>query len=320
MKIKEFRSVQKLNFRTEKLARACNVEKQGCFPRLKNFSLPEYETERKLGRVNPRTEDAHYVQPQTLLIWGARLGQQSCSLSLKPTKASHWIKEAGSVSRFSKSFDRAPHNRPVGQMTNCGLVHCVINGLSNRKQIISVQSCVTIVMLNSTCLKGNPWHLPFSIMFICSLWGFMKRLLEEKRQHFLSSGFSLPSPPWDAADRLNSYAKAHATTLYIPISYYRDNTHLPGCDFTSAASSCHFRTWCAKWSRRNTEHHVSGAVPQMIFQNDLERNDKVPLKFMHTAKTEEQHKLWKMASDFSRSHVYTQACKMWSQEYKITCF
>lgn len=143
-------------------------------------------------------------------------------------------------------------------------------------------------------------------MFICSLWGFMKKLPEVKGEHFLSARFSLPPPPWDDTARLKSYAKVHATTLYIiPISYYWGNTHLPGCDFSSAVSSCHLRTWSGKWSRRNTDHHGSGAVPQMIFQNYLERNDKVSLKFMHTAKTEEQHKLWKMASDFSRSHKYT---------------
>lgn len=142
-------------------------------------------------------------------------------------------------------------------------------------------------------------------MLICSLWGFMKRLPEEKGERFLSAGFSLPPPPWDDTARLNRYSKVHTTTLYIPISYYWDSTHVPGCDFSSAVSPCHLRTWSGKWSRRNTEHHGSGAVPQMIFQNDLERNDKVSLKFMHAAKTEEQHKLWKMASDFSRSHIYT---------------
>lgn len=87
MKLKEFRSVQKLSFRTERLARACNVGNQGCFPRLKNFSLPKYETERKVGRVNSSTEDAHYVQPQTLLVWGAESGHLSCS-SLPQTSRS----------------------------------------------------------------------------------------------------------------------------------------------------------------------------------------------------------------------------------------
>lgn len=93
----------------------------------------------------------------------------------------------------------------------------------------------------------------------------MKRLPEEKGEHF----FQLDSPylchPQDATARRNSYAKVHATTLYIPISYYRDNiSHLPGCDFSSAVSSCHIRTWSGKRSRRNTEYHGSGAVPQMI--------------------------------------------------------
>lgn len=79
MKLKEFRSVQKLSFRTEGLARAWNVGNQGCFPRLNNFCLPKYETERKVGRVNSSTEDAHYVQPQALLVWGAESGQLSCN-------------------------------------------------------------------------------------------------------------------------------------------------------------------------------------------------------------------------------------------------
>lgn len=79
MKLKEFRSAQKLNFRTERLARACHVEKQGCFPRPKNFSLPKYETERNVGRFNTSTKDAHYAQPQTLLVWGTGSGQLSCS-------------------------------------------------------------------------------------------------------------------------------------------------------------------------------------------------------------------------------------------------
>lgn len=47
----------------------------------------------------------------------------------------------------------------------------------------------------------------------------MKRLPGVKGEHLLSTRFSLPPPPWDDTARLNSYAKVHATTLYIiPIS------------------------------------------------------------------------------------------------------
>lgn len=35
-----------------------------------------------------------------------------------------------------------------------------------------------------------------------------------------------------------------------------------------------------------------------------QRSDNALLKFMHVAKVEQQHKLWKIASDFSRSHTY----------------
>lgn len=82
-------------------------------------------------------------------------------------------------------------------------------------------------------------------------------------------------------------------------------SHLAGCDFSSAVSSCHLRACSRKRSRQNAECPGSGAVPRMIFHNDLERSDNVSLKFMHAAKTEGQHKLWKTARDFSRSHVYT---------------
>lgn len=70
-------------------------------------------------------------------------------------------------------------------------------------------------------------------------------------------------------------------------------------------SSCHLGAWSGKQSRQNAECPGSGAVLRMIFHNDLERSDNMSLKFMHAAKTEGQYKLWKMASDFSRSHVYT---------------
>lgn len=107
MKLKESRSVQKLNFRTERLARVqCDFEKQGCFPRLKNFPVPKYEESQiNAGNADPRAKDAHCVQPWMRLIWACRIRPAGLQLSpLKPAKKSQQIKEAGNVSGFSKCF------------------------------------------------------------------------------------------------------------------------------------------------------------------------------------------------------------------------
>lgn len=49
---------------------------------------------------------------------------------------------------------------------------------------------------------------------------------------------------------------------------------------------------------------MTRAALQVIFHNDVERSDNALLKFMHIAKVEQQHRLWKIATDFSRSHIY----------------
>lgn len=57
--VKRIQSVQKLKFRTQWPERACNAtEKQGCFPRLKNFPVPKYESEMNTGNADLRAEDA----------------------------------------------------------------------------------------------------------------------------------------------------------------------------------------------------------------------------------------------------------------------
>lgn len=58
-------------------------------------------------------------------------------------------------------------------------------------------------------------------------------------------------------------------------------------------------------SRWDAERPRSRTALWVIFHSDLERSDNALLKFMHAAKTEGQHKLWKMASDLSRSYAYT---------------
>lgn len=146
MKLKEFRSVQKkLNKATGKSLQ-CGFEKQGCFLRLENFPVPKDESEMNVSNADPRAEDSHCVQPWMRLIWGCRVAPAGLQLSSLKLARSHSELRKWEVSvAFQNAFDKAPHSRVTGQMTNCGLVRCVINGLSDRKQIISVQSCVTMV-------------------------------------------------------------------------------------------------------------------------------------------------------------------------------
>lgn len=83
MKLEESRSVQKqLNFRTVTgKSLQCDFEKQGCFPRLKNFPVPKDESEMNVGNADPRAEDAHSVQPWMRLIWACRLRPAGLQLS-----------------------------------------------------------------------------------------------------------------------------------------------------------------------------------------------------------------------------------------------
>lgn len=57
-----------LNSRTGKSLQS-DLEKSGCFPRLKNFPDPKCKSETNLGNAYPRAEDARSVQPQPRLIW-----------------------------------------------------------------------------------------------------------------------------------------------------------------------------------------------------------------------------------------------------------
>lgn len=98
-------SEAKLQNRATGKSLPCDFEKQGCFPRLKNFPIPKYESEANKGNADPRAEDVHRVQPQMRLIWACRIRPAGLQLSpLKPAKKSWRIKEAGSVSGFSKCF------------------------------------------------------------------------------------------------------------------------------------------------------------------------------------------------------------------------
>lgn len=88
------------------------------------------------GNVDPRAEAAHCVQPRTRfilvsIIKPAQLHSCAAVFSFQTCKKSQLIKEA-------------PHSRTKGDITNCGLVSCVINGLHNRKQRSSVKDHMTI--------------------------------------------------------------------------------------------------------------------------------------------------------------------------------
>lgn len=72
----------------------------------------------------------------------------------------------------------------------------------------------------------------------------------------------------------------------------------------SAAVSFSLRSFLSKAEQVTRSTPRSRAALWVIFHNDLERSDNALLKFMHVAKVEQQHKLWKIASDFSRSHTY----------------
>lgn len=123
-----------------------DFEKQGCFPRLKNFPVPKGESEMNVGNADPRAENAHCMQPRTRLIWGCRVRPAGLQLSpLKPAKSPSELRKWEGAAGFQNASGKAPHATAMGQTTNCGLVRCIINGLSDRKQITSVQSCVTTV-------------------------------------------------------------------------------------------------------------------------------------------------------------------------------
>ena len=63
-----------------------DFEKQGCFPRLKNFPVPKYESEMNVGNANPQgrgcppcaTTDEVNLGVQDQASWAAALSPQTC--------------------------------------------------------------------------------------------------------------------------------------------------------------------------------------------------------------------------------------------------